>query len=129
MREFVFNLNIIFLILNHFTAFAVFILKRHIMQFNADTSDQYVDQLPENRKEAIGKLRKSIPDYLAVEFVETAGYKMPGYVVPHSIYLKGYHANPKLPFPFIDKASKKKTFYPLSFGNLREYKIAGFIFN
>jgi len=77
------------------------------MQINADTPDQYVDQLPEDRKEAIGKLRKSILDHLPEGFVETVSYGMLGYVVPHSIYPKGYHADPKLPLHFINIASQK----------------------
>ena len=32
---------------------------------------------------------------------------MIGYVVPHSIYPKGYHCDPKLPLPFINIASQK----------------------
>ena len=32
---------------------------------------------------------------------------MIGYVVPHSIYPKGYHCDPKLPLPFTNIASQK----------------------
>jgi hypothetical protein len=34
-------------------------------------------------------------------------YGMIGYVVPHSIYPKGYHCNPKLPLPFVNLGSQK----------------------
>jgi len=34
-------------------------------------------------------------------------YGMIGYVVPHSIYPKGYHCSPELPLPFISIASQK----------------------
>ena len=34
-------------------------------------------------------------------------YGMPGYVVPHSIYPKGYHVNPKLPLGFINLGLQK----------------------
>ena len=34
-------------------------------------------------------------------------YGMLGYVVPHSIYPKGYHVNPKLPLGFINLGSQK----------------------
>jgi uncharacterized protein YdhG (YjbR/CyaY superfamily) len=77
------------------------------MQYNADNPEQYVDQLPDDRKEAIGKLRKSILDNLPEGFVETVSYGMIGYVVPHSIYPKGYHCDPKLPLPFMNIASQK----------------------
>ena len=32
---------------------------------------------------------------------------MIGYVVPHSVYPKGYQCNPKLPLPFLNLASQK----------------------
>lgn len=40
-------------------------------------------------------------------FEETIGYGMLGYVVPHSIYPKGYHCNPKVPLPYINLGSQK----------------------
>ena len=77
------------------------------MQYKADNPDQYIDQLPVDRKEAIGKLRQSILDNHLEGFMETVSYGMIGYVVPHSLYPKGYHSNPKLPLPFINIASQK----------------------
>jgi len=32
---------------------------------------------------------------------------MIGYVVPHTVYPKGYHCDPKLPLPFMNIASQK----------------------
>ena len=46
-------------------------------------------------------------DNIPSGFEETLGYGMPAYVVPHSIYPKGYHCNPELPLPFINFASQK----------------------
>jgi uncharacterized protein YdhG (YjbR/CyaY superfamily) len=77
------------------------------MQYNADNPEQYVDQLPNDRKEAIGKLRKSILENLPEGFIETVSYGMIGYVVPHTLYPKGYHCDPKLPLPFMNIASQK----------------------
>lgn len=77
------------------------------MQSKAATVDEYVDELPEERKDAIQKLRKEIKKNLPKGFQETMSYGMIGYVVPHSIYPKGYHCNPKLPLPFINIASQK----------------------
>ena len=77
------------------------------MQIKADTPDQYIDQLPDDRKEVFNKLRKSITDKLPKGFVETISYGMIGYVVPHSIYPDGYHCDPKLPLPFLSMASQK----------------------
>lgn len=72
------------------------------------TVDDYIAQLPEDRKQAITTLRKVILDNLPAGFTETISYGMIGYVVPHSVYPKGYHCDPKLPLPFLSIASQKK---------------------
>ncbi|MEO6290300.1 MAG: DUF1801 domain-containing protein, partial [Ginsengibacter sp.] len=72
------------------------------MQIKADTPQQYVDQLPIERKEAINKLRKQILANIPKGFSETINYGTIGYVIPHSIYPPGYHCNPKLPLPFMN---------------------------
>jgi hypothetical protein len=77
------------------------------MQIKATDPDDYVSKLPEDRKEAIMKLRKEILKNLPKGFKETVGYGMLGYVVPHSIFPKGYHCDPKLPLPFAGMASQK----------------------
>lgn len=77
------------------------------MQIKAKTPEEYIDNIPDSRREAVRKLRKIILENLPKGFTETIGYGMIGYVVPHSIYPKGYHANPKLPLPFINLASQK----------------------
>lgn len=77
------------------------------MTSNAKTVDEYMAQLPEDRKEALGKLRKTILDHLPEGFTEEMGYGMPGYVVPKSIYPQGYHCDTKLPLPFMGFASQK----------------------
>ena len=77
------------------------------MQIKADTPEQYIDKLPEDRKQTISKLRKTILDNLPKGFVETISYGMIGYVIPHAIYPGGYHCDPKLPLPFINIASQK----------------------
>ena len=77
------------------------------MQSKATTPEQYLSELPEDRKEAMSKLRNAIKDDLPKGFEEVMSYGMLGYVVPHSIYPNGYHCNPKLPLPFINLASQK----------------------
>ena len=77
------------------------------MQSKATTVEQYLAELPEDRKEAILKLRNAIKENLPQGFEEVISYGMLGYVVPHSIYPSGYHCNPKLPLPFINLASQK----------------------
>ncbi|MEK8179663.1 DUF1801 domain-containing protein [Flavobacterium buctense] len=77
------------------------------MQSKALTPDDYINELPSDRKEVIQKLRKTIIDNLPKGFQEAMGYGMLGYCVPHSIYPNGYHCNPKDPLPFMGLASQK----------------------
>jgi len=77
------------------------------MQIKASTPDQYMEQLPDDRKKAMEALRKSIRENLPEGFEETMSYGMIGYVIPRSVYPHGYHANPELPLPFINIASQK----------------------
>jgi len=77
------------------------------MQIFAASPDNYVSQIPEERRDAINRLRKVINENIPEGFQETMSYGMIGYVVPHSIYPKGYHTTPKLPLPFISLASQK----------------------
>jgi len=77
------------------------------MQSNALTPDEYVEQLPEDRKLAINALRKAILQNLPEGFTEVMSYGMIGYVVPHSLYPDGYHCDPSLPLPFLNIASQK----------------------
>ena len=77
------------------------------MQSDFKTPQEYLDSLPEERKIAIEKLRKVIKLNLPEGFQEEISYGMLGYVVPHSIYPKGYHCKPNLPLPFMNVASQK----------------------
>lgn len=77
------------------------------MQSHFKTPQEYVDSLAEDRKTAIEKLRKIVKSNLPKGFQEEMSYGMLGYIVPHSIYPKGYHCNPNLPLPFINIASQK----------------------
>jgi len=79
------------------------------MTYEANTPEEYVAQIPEERKPIISKLRKIIKDNLPKGFEEGLNYKMLGYYVPHSIYPEGYHCDPKLPLPFINLASQKNS--------------------
>ncbi|MCU0363095.1 MAG: DUF1801 domain-containing protein [Bacteroidales bacterium] len=77
------------------------------MQSKALTVEAYIAELPEERKEAVIRLRKEISSNLPEGFREEMSYGMIGYVVPHSLYPPGYHTTPKLPLPFINIASQK----------------------
>lgn len=77
------------------------------MQIFAESPDKYIEQLSDNRKLIMSKLRKTILDNLPKGFLETVEYGMITYVVPHSVYQAGYHCNPKTPLPFMSIASQK----------------------
>lgn len=77
------------------------------MTSNASTPEEYINELPEERKEVISKLREVINKNLPKGFEEGMGYGMLSYHIPHSIYPDGYHCTPELPLPFMNLASQK----------------------
>ena len=79
------------------------------MKYKASTPEEYIAQLPEDRKEVIEKLRRVILKNLPKGFEEGISYGMIGYYVPHSIYPDGYHCTPSLPLPFMNIASQKNS--------------------
>ena len=79
------------------------------MKIEAQSVQEYLENLPEERKEPIEKLRKIISENLPNGFEEQLSYGMIGYVVPKSIYPKGYHCTPELPLPFLSIASQKNS--------------------
>lgn len=79
------------------------------MQSSAKTPDQYITELPEDRKEVMLKLRDVTLKNLPKGFEEQMSYGMLGYVVPHSIYPNGYHCNTEDPLPFFAIASQKNS--------------------
>lgn len=77
------------------------------MQSKARTPEEYIEELPEDRKAVISELRKMILENIPQGFEEVMSYGMLGYVVPHSKYPDGYHCKPETPLPFINIASQK----------------------
>ena len=77
------------------------------MKIEATSPENYIQQIPPERREAFSKLRQTIKDNLPEGFEETMSYNMIGYVVPKSTYAAGYHCDPKLPLPFMNIASQK----------------------
>lgn len=71
------------------------------------TLQEYFDQLPEDRKEPMSRLRTVLLENLPKGFAEVINYDIPSYVVPHSLYPAGYHCDPKLPLGFISMASQQ----------------------
>ena len=79
------------------------------MQYKANSPEDYINQVPEERKETLHKLRKTINENLPKGFEEGMQYNFISYFVPHSIYPNGYHCNPKEPLPFMSFASQKNS--------------------
>ncbi len=77
------------------------------MRSDASTVEEYLATVPADRLPAMKKLRAIFKKNLPKGFKETMNYGMIGYVVPHSLYPKGYHCDPKQPLPFINIASQK----------------------
>ncbi len=77
------------------------------MTSKASTVEEYLNEVPNERREAVEKLRAAIKKNLPEGFEETMSYGMIGYVVPKSKYPDGYHCDPELPLPFINLASQK----------------------
>lgn len=77
------------------------------MKIKATNIEEYISNCPEERQDALKKLRQFILDNIPEGFKEELNYGMPGYVVPHELYPSGYHCDPKLPLPFCNFASQK----------------------
>ncbi len=77
------------------------------MNYKASTVKEYIDQIPEDRKPIIKKIRSIINKNLPKGFKEMICYGMPGWVVPLSTYPDGYHCKADQPLPFINLASQK----------------------
>jgi len=73
----------------------------------AATPDQYMKELPADRRDAMTQLRNTIAKNIPKGFKEAMGYGNLGWVVPHELFPPGYHCDPKLPLPFAGIASQK----------------------
>ena len=69
--------------------------------------DNYISKLNIERQEVILTLRNGLLNNLPDGFNEEISFGMIGYVVPLSIYPKGYHTKQNTPLPFINLASQK----------------------
>lgn len=69
--------------------------------------ESFLNELPTDRKDSIQKIRTILNEHLPEGFEETFSSNMIHYVVPFSVYPKGYHATPETPLPFISLASQK----------------------
>lgn len=71
------------------------------------TVAEYLEQLPDQRREALEALRKVILKHIDSPFEEGIQYGMIGYYLPHSVYPDGYHCDPEQPLPFASIGSQK----------------------
>ena len=74
---------------------------------SARTVDEYLAELPADRRAAIQAIREVILANLGEGFEEGMQYGMIGYHVPHNLYPAGYHCDPQQPLPFAGLASQK----------------------
>lgn len=77
------------------------------MQYDVENIEEYLQSIPEERREAIQQLIQVIGNHLPKGFEFQLSYGHLGFVVPHSLYPNGYHCDPKSPLPFINIASQK----------------------
>jgi len=77
------------------------------MQSKATTVEQYLKELPEDRRAALSAIRSMILKNLDKDFEEGIQYGMIGYYVPYRIFPDGYHCDPRQPLPFVSVASQK----------------------
>jgi hypothetical protein len=77
------------------------------MQSKTTSPEEYIEEMPEERRTVFKKLRAVIKKNLPKGFKEEMNYGMIGYVIPHSKYPAGYHCDPKMPLPFMNIASQK----------------------
>ena len=77
------------------------------MKIKANNILEYKKNVPEDRKDVFDKLIETIRENIPKGFSEELSYGIPAWVVPHSLYPKGYHCSPELPLPFVSVASQK----------------------
>jgi len=77
------------------------------MYSDAQTVEQYISSLPDDRRDAIEQVRDVILKNLPKGFKEGIQYGMIGYFVPLSRYPDGYLNDRRTPLPFASLASQK----------------------
>jgi uncharacterized protein YdhG (YjbR/CyaY superfamily) len=77
------------------------------MQIFVKTIEEYISQIPEERREAFRKLLETVDRNLPEGFQQTMQYRMVTWVVPMKTYPAGYHCAKDTPLPFISVASQK----------------------
>lgn len=77
------------------------------MHIPATSVEDYLLQIPEERKVAFHALMDAFRKNLPAGFQECLSYGMPSFSVPHSLYPSGYHCKPEEPLPFVSIGNQK----------------------
>ena len=77
------------------------------MQIPANSVEEYLSNVPDERKIAFQKLVETISENLPKGFKTNLSYGMIGWSVPLETFPAGYHCAPGTPLPFINLASQK----------------------
>ncbi len=77
------------------------------MQSKAQTVEEYLASLSDERRASLQLVREVVLAHLPKGMEEGMQYGMIGYYVPHSIYPKGYHCDPKQPLNYAGLAAQK----------------------
>src|SRR5690606_5322562 len=77
------------------------------MQIPANSVEDYISKIPEERQEVFKKLFDTIDENLPEGFKQGVSYGMVGWDVPLETYPAGYHCTPGSPLPFMGLASQK----------------------
>ncbi|MEN8816376.1 MAG: DUF1801 domain-containing protein [Nonlabens sp.] len=78
------------------------------MTSKATTTQEYLENLPDDRQKPMNDLRDVVLKNLPIGFEEGMLYGMLGYYVPKDMYAPGYHVGKEwTPLPFINIASQK----------------------
>ncbi|WHF52966.1 DUF1801 domain-containing protein [Chryseobacterium gotjawalense] len=77
------------------------------MKIEANSIEDYLNNVPEERKSSFRKLYETVSQNLPQGFQEELSYGMIGWNISLETYPAGYHCTPNTPLPFINLASQK----------------------
>jgi hypothetical protein len=78
------------------------------MQSRAITADEYLAELPDDRRATVSAIRDVIDANLPDGYEAGMQYGMLSWYVPHSVYPPGYHTDRTQPLPYLALASQKQ---------------------
>ena len=77
------------------------------MKIEANSVEEYLNNVPDERKSAFRKLYEAVSHHLPPGFQEELSYGIIGWNIPLETYPAGYHCAKDTPLPFISVASQK----------------------